>query len=120
MSDPLTPLAAPPSAMHLQVQRGSAGLSGAAWGRPVLNTAQSKEEQLRQVCDEFEAIFLNQFLQEARKSELADGLLSSSEGDQFQAMMDSELARSASTSLSLGISDALFAQFSAQLGTKDS
>jgi|GEM_PF-332848 len=119
MTEPFSRITALPPDLHMQVQRSSAGLSGAAWGRPDIDQSRNEAEQLRQVADEFEALFLNQFLQEARKSHLAEGLLSSSAGDQFQSMMDAEIARSASTGLTLGIADALFAQFSAHLPTKD-
>ena len=118
MSDPLSRIAAMPANLQVQVQRSSGGLSGASWGRPDINTAHGGAEELRQVADEFEAIFLNQFMQAARKSHLADGLFSSSEGDQFQSMLDTEFSRSASTGMSLGIADALFQQFSGNLPAK--
>lgn len=119
MSDPFSRLSAMPADLQVQVQRTSGGLSGAGWGRPDINTVNSGADELRQVADEFEALFLNQFLQAARKGNLAEGLLSSSAGDQFQSMLDSEISRSASTGMSLGISDALFTQFSRNLPAKD-
>jgi Rod binding domain-containing protein len=64
-------------------------------------------------------MFLNSFLQQARKSQLADGILTSSAGDTFQGMLDQEYARAASDRLSLGIADALYAQFSRHLTTAD-
>lgn len=117
MSDTFSRL--PPLPPDLHLQRPSAALPGMAWGRPEIDTSQNSAAQLRQVTDEFEALFINQFLQAARKSELSEGLFSSSAGDQFQSMMDAEISRAASTSMSLGISDALFRQFSVNLPNKD-
>ena len=118
MSDPFSRISTMPADLQVRAQRASSGLSGAGWGRPDINTANGGAEELRQVADEFEALFLNQFLQAARKSQLAEGLLSSSEGDQFQSMLDAEFSRSASTGMSLGIADALFQQFSGSLPAK--
>lgn len=120
MSETFSHLPPLPPDLHLQRQRASAGLSGTAWGRPNIDGSSNSAKQLRQVTDEFEALFINQFLQAARKSELAKGLFSSSAGDQFQSMMDAEISRAASTSMSLGISDALFRQFSGNLPDKES
>lgn len=119
MSDTFSRISTLPPNLLVPSQQRGAALSGAAWGRPDIDTAQGGAAELRQIADEFEALFINQFLQAARKSELAEGLFSSSEGDQFQSMMDAEISRSASTGLSLGISDALFMQFSGNLRTKD-
>ena len=95
----------------LSIGRATAG-SGTGWGRPNIRTDGAGPAELRQAAEEFEAMFLNQFLQQARKSQLADGLLTSSAGDTFREMLDQEYARSASSGMSLGIADALYAQFS--------
>ena len=93
--------------------------TGPGWGRPNIRTDNAGPAQLRQAAEEFEAMFLNSFLQEARKGQLADGLLSSSAGDTFRGMLDQEYARAASQGLSLGIADALYGQFSRHLTTAD-
>ena len=93
--------------------------TGPGWGRPNIRTDNAGPAQLRQAAEEFEAMFLNSFLQQARKSQLADGILTSSAGDTFQGMLDQEYARAASDGLSLGIADALYAQFSRHLTTAD-
>lgn len=95
----------------LSLGQSTAGI-GTGWGRPNIRTDGAGSAELRQAAEEFEAMFLNQFLQQARKSQLADGLLTSSAGDTFQGMLDKEYARSASSGLSLGIAGALYAQFS--------
>lgn len=96
-----------------------AGVTGPGWGRPNIRTDNAGPAQLRQAAEEFEAMFLNQFLQQARKSQLADGLLTSSAGETFQGMLDQEYARAASGGLSLGIADALYAQFAQHLPRAD-
>ena len=96
-----------------------AGVTGPGWGRPNIRTDNAGPAQLRQAAEEFEAMFLNQFLQQARKSQLSDGLLTSSAGDTFQGMLDQEYARAASGGLSLGIADALYAQFAQHLPRAD-
>jgi flagellar protein FlgJ len=102
----------------LSLDRG-AGVTGPGWGRPNIRTDNAGPAQLRQAAEEFEAMFLNQFLQQARKSQLADGLLTSSAGETFQGMLDQEYARAASGGLSLGIADALYAQFAQHLPRAD-
>lgn len=102
----------------LSLGRGAA-VSGPGWGRPDIRTDNAGPAELRQAAEEFEAMFLNQFLQQARKSQLAEGLLSSSAGDTFQGMLDQEYARAASGGLSLGIADALYAQLARHLNPAD-
>lgn len=102
----------------LSLGRG-ASVSGPGWGRPDIRTDNAGPAELRQAAEEFEAIFLNQFLQQARKSQLADSVLTSSAGDTFEGMLDQEYARAASGGLSLGIADALYAQFARHLPQAD-
>lgn len=108
------PSLGPTTMADLALGRGAA-MAGPGWGRPAIRTDNAGPAELRQAAEEFEAMFLNQFLQQARKSQLADGLLTSSAGETFQGMLDQEYARAASSGLSLGIADALYAQFSKHL-----
>ena len=96
-----------------------AQVGGPSWGRPDIRTDHAGPAQLRQVTEEFEAIFLNSFLQQARQSQLSEGLLTSSAGDMFRGILDQEYARAATGSMSLGIADALYAQFSWHLQKAD-
>lgn len=102
----------------LTLGRGTAA-GGPGWGRPEIRTDKAGPAELRQAAEEFEAMFLNSFLQQARKSQLSDGLLTSSAGDTFHGMLDQEYARAASGGVSLGIADALYAQFSRHLPRAD-
>ena len=77
-------------------------LRGAGWGRDQLVTASR----------EFEALYVTQFLKQARQSTLSDPLISEESSETFRSMMDSELARSSSSGLNLGIADAMVKQLS--------
>jgi flagellar protein FlgJ len=102
------------------VSMGQGGRMGdPGWGRPDIRTDNAGPAQLRQVSEEFEAIFLNNFLQQARQSQLSEGLFSSTAGDTFRGMLEQEYSRAATGSLSLGIADALYAQFSRHLNKAD-
>ena len=61
--------------------------------------------------EEFEAMFINQMLKQARDSKLSDALFSSDEEDNFGAMLDQERSRSLALNLDLGIAEALVRQF---------
>ena len=66
---------------------------------------------LEGIAEEFEAMFLNQMLKQARDSKLSDALFSSDEEDNFGTMLDQERSRSLAVNLDLGIADALVRQF---------
>ena len=66
---------------------------------------------LEAIAEEFESMFINQMLKQARDSKLSDALFSSDEEDNFGAMLDQERSRSLALNLDLGIADALVRQF---------
>ena len=66
---------------------------------------------LEALAEEFESMFVNQMLKQARESKLAEELFSSNEEDNFGSMLDQERARSLALNLDLGIADALLRQF---------
>ncbi len=66
---------------------------------------------LEALAEEFESMFVNQMLKQARESKLADELFSSNEEDNFGSMLDQERSRSLALNLDLGIADALLRQF---------
>ncbi len=66
---------------------------------------------LEGIAEEFEAMFINQMLKQARDSKLSDALFSSDEEDSFGTMLDQERSRSLAVNLDLGIADALVRQF---------
>ena len=89
--------------------------SGAAGTRTNIDTTKSEKEQLYDVAKEYEAIFLAEFLKQARAGELSEGLFTSEAGKTFQGMLDVEVARSSSSGVNLGIAEALVAQLGSGL-----
>jgi len=82
-----------------------------------MNTKYSDAEannlaSLSDVADQFEAIFLETLLRQARESKLSEGLFESKADDNFEQMFDQELANSASKLVDIGIADAIVRQLS--------
>ena len=69
------------------------------------------EANLEAIAEEFESMFINQMLKNARDSKLSESLFSSDEEDNFGAMLDQERSRSLALNLDLGIAEALVRQF---------
>ena len=67
---------------------------------------------LQSVADQFEAIFLETLLRQARESKLSDGLFDSKADDNFEQMFDQELANTSSKLVDIGIADAIVRQMS--------
>ena len=68
--------------------------------------------ELKAVADQFEAIFLEILLKQARESKLSDGLFDTSSDDNFVQMYDQALAKSSSKSVDIGIAEAIIEQMS--------
>ena len=68
------------------------------------------DAELKAVADQFEAIFLEILLKQARESKLSDGLFDTSPDDNFVQMYDQELAKSSSKSVDIGIAEAIINQ----------
>ena len=66
---------------------------------------------LEALAEEFESMFINQMLKQARDSKLSNALFSSNEEDNFGTMLDQERSRSLALNLDLGIAAALIRQF---------
>ena len=77
-----------------------------------LNTNSDIFEDLQNVADQFEAIFLETLLRQARESKLSEGLFDSKADDNFEQMFDQELANSSSKLVDIGIADAIVRQMS--------
>ena len=76
-----------------------------------------RNASLREAAEQFEAIFLNEFIKQARKAKLADDILGSDAQDTYQDMMDRELSTQLAGRVNLGIAEALVRQLG---GTSDS
>ena len=69
------------------------------------------QAKLEAIAEEFESMFINQMLKNARDSKLSESLFSSDEEDNFGAMLDQERSRSLALNLDMGIAEALVRQF---------
>lgn len=71
----------------------------------------SESDQLRQSCQEFEAIFVQTMLKGMRDTVSKEGFIESGQGqDMFEEFLDVEVAKSASRTGGFGIADALYRQ----------
>ena len=62
------------------------------------------------VAEQFEAIFLNEFLKQARKAKLAEDLFASSAEETYEDMLDREMSTHLSSQVNSGIAEALVRQ----------
>ena len=67
---------------------------------------------LSEVADQFEAIFIENLLKQARDSKLSDSLFDTNADDNFVEMFDRELANNSSKSVDIGIAKAIIQQMS--------
>ena len=65
---------------------------------------------LLEAAEQFEAIFLNEFIKQARKAKLAEDIFGSDAQDTYQDMMDRELSSQLAGRVNLGIAEALVRQ----------
>lgn len=69
------------------------------------------EKQLKEVCSQFESIFINQMLSEMRESINQSELLPKSQGEKlFQGMLDEEYAKEMAVKGDLGLGNQIFLQ----------
>ena len=65
---------------------------------------------LWEAAEQFEAIFLNEFIKQARKAKLAEDIFGSDAQDNYQGMLDRELSTQLAGRTNLGIAEALVRQ----------
>ena len=68
------------------------------------------DPKLLAVADQFEAIFLEMLLKQARDSKLSEGLFENKADDNFVQLFDRELAKSSSEKVDIGIAEAIINQ----------
>ena len=68
------------------------------------------DPELLAVADQFEAIFLEVLLKQARDSKLSEGLFENKADDNFVQLFDRELAKSSSEKVDIGIAEAIINQ----------
>ncbi|MGY9058172.1 MAG: rod-binding protein [Candidatus Puniceispirillales bacterium] len=83
------------------------------------NLVNKKAGELKDVAEQFEAIFVHQMLKQARQSKLADGIFNSEAQDTFNNMLDIEYSQVLSKQNNFGIAKALIKQFQPHLHLED-
>jgi flagellar protein FlgJ len=91
----------------------------AAHARSV-KTAVSEDERLKSVCQDFEALFVEQILKSMRASEMDSGLIKKSRGEKiFREMLDSEYSVSIAKASAGGLGELLYKQLKANFLAED-
>ena len=72
-------------------------------------------KELKEISNQFESIFINQILKQARKNKIENGLFDSEVISTFNSMIDEQYSEILSKKTNFGISDALFNQFKSQV-----
>ena len=80
----------------------------------------NNESSLQMAADQFEAIFLENLLKQARESKLSDGIFDTSADDNFVEMFDKELANTSSKLVDIGIAEAIIRQMSSKISGDNS
>jgi len=76
------------------------------------NSTEEVQKDLYAAADQFEAIFIETLLRQARESKLSTELFDSKADDNFEQMFDQEIANSTSKLVDIGIADAIVRQMS--------
>ena len=84
-----------------------------------LGLQNKNNQELENVAEQFEAIFVHQMLKQARQSKLAEGIFSSEAQDTFNNMLDTEYSQILSKKNNFGIADALIRQFQPNFQSKE-
>ena len=74
-----------------------------------------KLKELKDISVQFESIFINQILKQARKNKIENGLFDSEAISTFNSMIDEQYSEILSHKTNFGISEALFNQFKSQV-----
>ena len=72
---------------------------------------QEKLGDLKEVAEQFEALFIQQILKQGRSAKLAEDILGSQASETYTSMLDQERAQQLAKTVNLGIAEALVAQF---------
>ena len=75
----------------------------------------NKLKELKDISNQFESIFINQILKQARQNKIENGLFDSEAISTFNTMIDEKYSDILSEKTNFGISEALFNQFKAQV-----
>ena len=83
-----------------------------------LSLKEKNNQDLKNVAEQFESIFVHQMLKQARQSRLAEGVFSSEAQDTFNNMLDVEYSQILSKKNNFGIAEALIKQFQPHFHSK--
>ena len=100
------------------ITKSNFAIGKALEGNIKFKSSENKLEELKSVTNQFEAIFVNQVLKQARQGKISDGLLDSAAEDTFNSLIDQEYSKVLSNKSNFGISEALFDQFKFHVGAK--
>ncbi|MDC3311485.1 rod-binding protein [Alphaproteobacteria bacterium] len=92
--------------MELPILSSDQILQGEAFAKKA-----DKNADLREVAEQFEAIFINQILKQSREIKLADDLFGNSATATYEQLLDRETSENMASHVNLGIADALVRQF---------
>lgn len=77
------------------------------------------EEKLKKVCKDLEAIFVNDMLQQMRKTVIKSDLIQETPGRNiFESMFDEKIAEEVSKGKGVGLADMLYKQISSEMSNK--
>lgn len=105
----------PPVTMPFDLGESPSLTQGKAMDQASAQTAR-QEDRLRGAAEGFEALFLNQILKSGRAASFGDSLTESSATQTAQSLLDSTLTEVGAGRAGLGLSEAIYRQFSAHLG----
>ena len=78
---------------------------------PLVKPETQNDKELLQACKDFEAIFVNQLLQEMRKTVPKDGLIPTSQEEEiFTGMFDEEVSKQISQTGRMGLAEMMYQQ----------
>jgi flagellar protein FlgJ len=69
------------------------------------------QEALQDVAEQFEALFVEEFLKAARQTEFSEGLFENEESKNYRQMLDKEYAQNIAKRADLGIARSIQEQF---------
>ncbi|MBQ4132874.1 MAG: rod-binding protein [Desulfovibrionaceae bacterium] len=84
--------------------------------RKHIQGGENKEKQLRQACQDFEAVFIQKIWEQMRKSIPKDGYLHSRDEEMYQSMFDVEFSKKMASAGGIGLADMLYEQLNVKLG----
>jgi flagellar protein FlgJ len=80
-----------------------------------LTTGETKEAQLKEACQNFEAVFISKLWQQMKQSVPKEGYLHSKQEDSYMAMFDRDFAEKMAKAGGIGLADMIYAQLSEKL-----